>query len=361
MVSPSYGSFGDLHDKILSGELLEREDGLRLYESDDLFSLGALARFVKERLHGKKVFYAANLHINYTNICASNCAFCSFSRFPGDTGTYLLSPEEIGAKLQSVLKKWPLNEIHMVGGHHPEVGLDYYLKVLKMIRQISPALFIKAFAAPEIDFISKKEGISWRETLRRLQEAGLNSLPGGGAEIFSPGVRNKICPDKISGEEWLQIHETAHDLGLPTNATMLYGHIEKPEDRVDHVLRLRELQEKTHGFFAFVPLAYQNQGDKLNQKECGGILDLKVHAVSRLLLTNIPHLKIHWVGTGLKLAQAALSFGVDDFGGIHLEEKIFSEKGRENGGFESLEEFEFLIRQAGCEPCLANSAYGVVE
>jgi len=353
-----FGALSDIRDKVEAGERLAFDDGLRLYRSEDLAALGALAQKVRRRLNGNRVFYSVNLHINHTNICSGHCLFCAFSKKPGEAGGYALTPEEILQKAREAFAQWPVNEIHISGGHHAGLDLDYYLKMIRLLRKAYGTVYLKAFAAPEIDALAKRSGLSCREVLSALKREGLDGLPGGGGEIFASRVREQICADKIPAEEYLMIHRAAHELGLHTNATMLYGHIENDEDRVDHVIRLRALQDETRGFSSFVPLSFNPEnapGMKLGVP--GGILDLKVYAVSRLLLDNIPHLKAHWSTTGLKLAQVALSFGVDDLGGTNLGEKIMHEAG--SGAPTGLDprELERLITSAGYEPCLVDSAY----
>jgi len=291
-------------------------------------------------------------------ICSLRCLFCAFARRPGEDGGYAFTTEEIREKVKIAIEKWAINEVHIVGGHNPDLDLDYYLELLRFIRETSPKIYIKALTAPEIDDLAKRSGISYRELLIRLREAGLNGLPGGGAEIFSPEIRRKICKDKIGAEEWLEVHRVAHELGLQSNATMLYGHIESDRDRVDHVIRLRTLQDETRGFYSFIPLAYNAPNTPMQRLgETGGVLDLKVYAISRLLCDNIPHIKAHWVTTGLKLGQIALSFGVDDLGGTNLAEKIVHDAGSETPRELTREALERLITHAGYTPCLVDSAY----
>lgn len=398
------GPLSDLHDKIQSGERLSFEDGIRLYQSNDLATLGYLASIVRRRLNGSRVFYSINLHLNHTNVCTARCLFCAFARRPGEAGGYTFSLDEIQEKVRAAIEKWRINEVHIVGGHNPDLGLDYYVGMIEKIREIStlrhseslatgiagdkgeessagggPAsggqtlrafglqddngypLYIKALTAAEIMDIALREELTPREVLSALKSAGLDGMPGGGAEIFAERVRKKVCPDKVTAEEWLEIHRIAHDLGLRTNATMLYGHIETEEERVDHVLRLRELQDETRGFYSFIPLAYNAENTPMGKLgEPGGWTDLKVYAVSRLLLDNIPHLKSHWITTGLKLAQVALSFGVDDLGGTNINEKIIHDAGSDTPTDLGRDELERLIRTAGCEPCLVDSSYEFV-
>ncbi|MBI3316892.1 MAG: aminofutalosine synthase MqnE [Candidatus Omnitrophica bacterium] len=356
-----FSPFNDIHEKIEAGERLTFEDGLRLYRTHDLALLGSLAQRVRRKLNGERVFYSVNLHLNHTNVCVLRCLFCAFARRPGEEGGYAFSVEEIQDRVRQGIEKWNINEVHIVGGHNPELGLDYYIQMMKGIREVKDSIYIKALTAPEIDDIAKREAMSWRDVLVELKQAGLDGMPGGGAEIFAPKIRQKICKDKITAEEWLAIHEIAHELDLRTNATMLYGHIETDEDRVDHVLRLRELQDKTHGFYSFIPLAYNAENTPMGKLgEAGGFLDLKVYAVSRLLFDNIPHLKAHWITTGLKMGQVALSFGIDDLGGTNLNEKIVHDAGSETPVDLSARELERLIRDAGYEPCLVDSSYEYV-
>ena len=353
-----YGEFQDIYEKVEAGRRLGFEDGVRLYRTNDLAALGSLAQIVRRRLNGDKVFYSVNLHLNHTNICTLRCLFCAFARRPGEEGGYAYAIPEIRDRVRRAVERWDINEVHIVGGHNPDLGLDYYLEMMRAIREVNPAIYIKALTAPEIDDIAKRSGLSYRGVLIRLKEAGLDGMPGGGAEIFAPRTRRKICPEKITADEWLAIHELAHEIGLRTNATMLYGHIESDEDRVDHVLRLRAAQDRTRGFYSFIPLSYNAENTPMGKLgEAGGFLDLKVYAVSRLLFDNIPHLKAHWITTGLKMGQVALSFGIDDLGGTNLNEKIVHDAGSETPVDLSREELEDLIRSAGYEPCLVDSSY----
>jgi len=351
----------DLHDiaeKVNAGERLSFDDGVRLYRSSDLHAVGALAQTVRQKINGRSVYYSANLHLNHTNICSISCMFCSFSRKPGQEGGYAFSVDEMVGKVQRAVEKWNINEVHIVGGHHPDLFMDYYEELFRRIRKVGPHLYIKALTAPEIDDLAVRCKISHEEVLKRLIAAGLDGMPGGGAEIFAEKTRQKICREKITAAEWIAIHQKAHELGLRTNCTMLYGHIESDEDRVDHVLRLRDLQDKTNGFQSFILLSYQAENNRLAKLgEPGGILDLKALAVSRLLFDNVPHIKAHWTTTNLKFAQVALSFGCDDLGGLNLNEKIMHDAGSETPLDLSRNEMERLICDAGYEPCLVDSSY----
>lgn len=362
MFSPSdFGPLSDIYEKVVAGERLGFDDGVRLYKTNDLTALGAMAQSVRHRLNENRVFYSVNLHLNHTNVCTLRCLFCAFARRPGEEGGYTFSTDEIRGKVREAIVKWQINEVHIVGGHNPDLDIDYYLRMFRSIREVSESIYIKALTAPEIGDIAVRSGMSYREVLRAFQEGGLNGMPGGGAEIFAPETRRRICKDKISADVWLDIHRIAHELGLKTNATMLYGHIETDHDRVDHVLRLREVQDQTRGFYSFIPLSYNAENTPMGKLgEAGGFLDLKVYAVSRLLFDNIPHIKAHWITTGLKMGQVALSFGVDDLGGTNLNEKIVHDAGSETPVDLSREELEHTIREAGYEPCMVDSSYEFV-
>ena len=354
-------SLADIQEKVEAGERLSFEEGVRLYQTNDIATLGYLASMVRRRLNGNRVFYSVNLHLNHTNVCTARCLFCAFARRPGEAGGYTFSLDEIQARVREAIEKWNINEVHIVGGHNPELGIGYYIGMMKKIREVATEIYIKALTAAEIQDIALREGLTPREILTLLKDAGLDGLPGGGAEIFAERVRRKVCPDKVTADQWLDIHREAHELGLRTNCTMLYGHIETPEERVDHVLRLRALQDETHGFYSFIPLAYNAENTPMGKiGEPGGFTDLKVYAVSRLLFDNIPHLKGHWITNGLKMAQVALSFGVDDLGGTNLNEKIIHDAGSDTPTDLSEEDLLHLIRGAGYEPCLVDSSYEFV-
>ena len=348
----------DIEDKVEHGKRLTFEDGIRLFQSNDLPFLGFLANRVRQQLNGTKVYYSINLHLNHTNVCTAHCVFCAFARRPDESGGYTFTLDQIRTKVEEGLNRFGINEVHIVGGLNPELGLDFYLEMFRMIRELSPTLFIKALTAVEIDDLAQRTGFSWEEILRQLREAGLNGLPGGGAEIFNEPLRKKICADKTTSKDWVAIHRVAHKMGMPSNCTMLYGHIESIEDRVDHILRLRDLQDETHGFNSFIPLAF-NAENTLLQKfgEPGGYTDLKVYAISRLLFDNVPHIKVHWTTLDLKMAQVALSFGVDDVGGTNLNEKIMHDAGNETPVDLSEAALKSLIEEAGYEPVLVDSSY----
>ncbi len=400
-----------IEKKVLSGKRLSPEDAIALFESDDIFTIGRLAGHVALQKNGNRAYFIRNHHINPTNICVNRCKFCAFSRSKGEDGAYELTIKEIISKLkkqESRVKsqelrvksrknqgkqkhlthnsrlKTPYSEVHIVGGLHPDWGLDYYTDMLRQIKARFPYLRIKAFTAVEIDYLSRISGLSVRKTLETLRDAGLEMMPGGGAEILSGRVRNKICPEKINGRRWLKVMETAHRVGIKTNATMLYGHVENYKHRVDHMLKLRELQDKTGGFQAFIPLAFHpmntelgvsNKELRVKSKELSnkkatklithnsklnftsGIDDLKTIAIARLFLDNFPHIKAYWIMLGEKIAQLALMFGADDLDGTIVEERITHSAGALTGQAMTREELVNLIQKAGKVPVERDSFY----
>lgn len=355
-----FGPLQDIFQKVQNQERLTAGDGLELFRSTDILAIGRMAHQVRERMHGRRAFYAVNFHLNPTNICSTRCAFCAFSRDANASDAYTLTLDQVEETVRGALRRHPINEVHIVGGHNPSLGFEYYLEMTQRIRRLSKEIFIKAFSAPEIDFMAKRSGLSHGEVLRRLKEAGLNGMPGGGAEIFDPEVRAKICPEKISGAEWLEIHRVAHGTGITTNATMLYGHIENDEQRVAHLLKLRDLQDKTRGFGAFVPLSYNPKNSPLKGlRGTSGFLDLKMLSISRLLLDNIPHIKAHGSATDLKFVQVALSFGADDMGGTNLHEQVMREAGSRAPKRLSPGDLIRCIMDAGFEPCRVDSSYTI--
>ena len=313
-------------DKVYAGQRLSREDGLLLFEKADLSFVGALANHVREKLRGDNVYFNRNFHIEPTNVCVFTCNFCSYSR--------LYAHREEGWELSlddmlNIVKKYdgqPVTEVHIVGGVHPKMNLYFFADLLKAIKAHRPDLHIKAFTAVELDYMFRKAKLSNDEGVKVLKEAGLNSIPGGGAEIFDEEIREKICADKVDAEGWLAIHEAIHNAGMHSNATMLYGHVEKYEHRIDHMDRLRQLQDKTGGFNTFIPLKFRNgDNDMSNVPEVSLVEDLKMYAVARLYMDNFPHLKAYWPMLGRKNAQLTLSFGVDDIDGtIDDTTKIYS-------------------------------------
>ncbi len=355
----------DIGKKIENNGRLDFEDGVRLFKSPDILALGELASRAREKLHGKKTYYSRNLHVNYTNVCSARCSFCDFSRSAGEEEAYAFSVPEILKRVQQAFDQFEINEVHIVGGLNPELRFEYYIDLVRGIRNLSEGIFIKAFTACEIEFIAARAEKPVREVLSLLREAGLNGLPGGGAEILNDGIRQTIGARKASSEEWLNVHRMAHRMGLVSNCTMLYGHIETAENLVEHLLKLRALQDETGGFRALVPLPYtklaKNQSPvtshQLQNDSNFGYGDLKVFAVARLMLDNIPHIKAHSAAYGVKLAQVTLAFGADDFGGLNLNEKIFAESLGKNASSVSEKKLLFYITSGGYEPVLTDSSY----
>ncbi len=318
-------------EKILSSERLSFDEGVALFEKASLPYVGALANYVREKLHGDKTYFNRNFHIEPTNVCVFSCNFCSYSRlYAHREEGWELSKEQMMQIIQKYDGK-PVTEVHIVGGVHPKMNLYFFEDLLRSIRAYRPGLHIKGFTAVELDYMFRKAKLSVEDGLRLLHQAGLDSLPGGGAEIFHPDIREQICADKVDVDGWLLIHKTAHQLGMHTNATMLFGHIEKYEHRVDHMERLRKLQDETHGFNTFIPLKFRNKdNDMSNVPESSLIEDMKTYAIARLYLDNFPHLKAYWPMLGRQNAQLSLSFGVDDLDGtIDDTTKIYSMAGSE--------------------------------
>jgi aminodeoxyfutalosine synthase len=350
-------------DKVLAGRRLAPEEGLALFCCPDHVAVGALAHHARTRRHGQQAFYVVNRHVNYTNHCVNACRFCAFRREPGEPGHFTLTHEEIIGKLCNDPPDGLVpDELHIVGGCHPELRLAWFEELLRKLRGLRPMTAIKAFTCVEIAHFAALEGISTLETLRRLQRAGLAMMPGGGAEIFAPKVRERLCPHKIDAEAWLRVAGEAHSLGIPTNATMLFGHVESVEDRIDHLCRLREQQDRSGGFTCFVPLAFQTEHSalKLPDERSGpqrGLDQLRLIAVSRLMLDNIPHLKAYWVMLGIKQAQTALHWGADDLDGTIVEEKIGHMAGADSAQALSVVELESMIRLSGFEPVRRNAGF----
>lgn len=353
-------ALGPIYEKVLAQERLTREDGLTLYRTPDLLGVGYLADLVRRRLHGNKAYYIYNQHINYSNICVNGCRFCAFGKKAGEPGAYEMTLEDILAKVRERLHE-PITEIHIVGGLHPELPFSYYLEMLRGIKALRPAVHLQAFTAVEIAHLADLAGMSVADTLQALKEAGLGSLPGGGAEVFSPRIRRELCPKKLSPEGWLEVCKTAHRLGLRTNATMLYGHLETLEERVEHLLRLREAQDETGGFLTFIPLAFHPRNTGLEHlRETTGFDDLKNLAVARLLLDNFPHIKAFWVMIGPKMAQLSLAFGADDIDGTVMEERITHMAGAQTPQGLTRAQLLQMIREAGCEPVERDTLYNVI-
>ena len=351
----------EIRAKVEAGEPLSGKDGVALFREPDLLALGQLANFVRERLHGDVTYYNRNLHLNSTNVCEADCLFCSFARLKeGMPEAYTMSVEKALEWIAGRYQKG-MTEIHIVNGLNPGLTFEYYVDLLRAIRSSYPELHIKAFTAVEIHYFAEKYSMSYSEVLTTLMEAGLGSLPGGGAEIFAPRVRKKICRDKVDADGWLEVHRTAHNLGLYSNCTMLYGTVETIEERVDHLLRLRGVQEETGGFQAFIPLAFHPENNRLGPIGApSGVDDLRTIAVSRLMLHNIPHIKAYWVMLGIKTAQLAQRFGSSDLDGTVTEEKIYHMAGSQSPNALSVEGLRKLIQEVGRRPVERTTTYDLV-
>jgi aminodeoxyfutalosine synthase len=346
--------------RVAAGERLSGADARDVLVSSDLIAIGALADHVRRRAAGDDVYFIANRHINHTNVCRNRCLFCAFSHDDGDADAFTLSVDEVLDKARETLTGG-ITEIHIVGGEHPDLPFDYYLEMMRGLKELAPDVHIQAFTASEVAHLARVSGLGVRETLAQLKDAGLGSLPGGGAEVFSGRVRDLICERKISGAEWLDVMRAAHAVGLKSNATMLYGHVETPDELVDHMLRLRELQDETGGFNAFIPLSFQPANTGLSELPGPtGFDDLKMLAVGRLVLDNFRHIKAFWINVGLKLAQVSLSFGVNDLDGTVVEEKISHAAGVDTGQELTRAELVRVIRGAGRVPVERDTLYNVV-
>jgi aminodeoxyfutalosine synthase len=351
----------DIAEKLDAGARLDPDDGVRLFETPDLLAVGWLANREREKRHGARVYYNFNIRLEATNVCVASCLFCSFARLkPGDPGAYTMSLEEAWDKLRRRGHQ-ALTEVHVVNGLHPDLPFSYYTDLLRGFKAIRPDIHLKCFTAVEIAFFADLYGKTDEQVLRELMAAGLDSLPGGGAEIFAERVRRKIAHDKCGTERYLAIHRTAHRLGMRSNVTMLYGHIETSVERVDHMLRARSLQDETEGFQAFIPLAFHPDNNQMRKLPAPTAADtLRVHAVARLMLDNIPHIKAFWIATGVEVAQTALWFGADDLDGTVQEEKIYHMAGSRTPESMSTREIERLIETAGREPLERDTLYNVI-
>jgi aminodeoxyfutalosine synthase len=348
--------------KIERGERLSFEDGLALFRHPDVVAVGQLANRVRERLHGDRTYFNRNLRIEVTNVCVASCLFCSFAKLEeGMPGAHTMSLEEAWKELDD-RRGDPPSEIHIVNGLHPTLPFQYYEDLLSGFKRRAPGVHLKCFTAVEIHFFAQLYGMGLRDVLERLRAAGLDSLPGGGAEIFHPDVRSRIARGKATGDEWLEVHRVAHALGMHSNATMLYGHIETFEHRVDHLLRLRELQDRTGGFLAFIPLAFHPGANGMKSLPAPTAVDsLRTVAVARLLLDNVPHIKAYWVSMTPEVAQMALRFGADDLDGTVVHETIYHSAGSRSPGAMSPGELVRLVREAGRVPVERDTLYNVVK
>ena len=344
-----------------AGRRLDEADALALLQCDDILALGALADFARRRAVGDDVYFICNRHINHTNVCQNRCLFCAFSCDDGDVEAYTLSVDEVLDKARDSLTAG-VTEIHIVGGEHPSLPYEYYLDMMRRLRDLAPGVHIQAFTASEVAHLASISGKDVPTVLGELKEAGLGSLPGGGAEVFSGRVRDLVCPKKISGETWLNVMREAHRVGLRSNATMLYGHVEEPAELADHLVRLRALQDETGGFDSFIPLSFHPANTALSELPGPtGFDDLKMLAVGRLVLDNFRHVKAFWINIGLKLAQVSLAFGVDDLDGTVVEEKISHSAGAATDQAIPRDELVRVIRSAGRTPVERDTLYNVVR
>jgi aminodeoxyfutalosine synthase len=348
-------------DKVLAGERLTTEDGIALYRSPDLLAVGWLANHIREKRHGNVTFYNVNRHINPTNVCVAHCKLCAFGRDPSAPGAYTFALEEIYQRAEQGVREGA-TEFHIVGGLHPDLSFDYFLELIRGLKQRFASVHLKAFTMVEVGYFARIAKLSVRDTLVKMKEAGVDSLPGGGAEIFHPRVRKIICDHKVSGQMWLSIARQAHEIGLRSNATMLYGHVETEEERVDHLVKLRELQDQTRGFVTFIPLAFHPDNTGLSHiPKPTGYADLRNIAVARLLLDNFDHIKAYWIMLTPSIAQIALRFGANDLDGTVVEEKIYHDAGAKTSEFTSRAELERLIRAAGRVPVERDTLYRPVD
>ena len=351
-------------EKVKLSQRISDEEGIMLFERADLAFVGTLANFIRERMHGDITYFNRNFHIEPTNVCVFSCKFCSYSMlYANKEEGWELSIDQMVDIVKSYDGK-PITEVHIVGGVHPKMNMTYFIELIQKIRAHRPDLHIKAFTAVELDYMFRKAKLSVEEGLQQLREAGLQSLPGGGAEIFHPEVREKIAGDKVTGEGWLKIHEAAHNLGMHSNATMLYGHVEKFEHRIDHMSKLRDLQDKTKGFNTFIPLKFRNANNDMSYITESTITeDMRLYAIARIYLDNFPHLKAYWPMLGRQNAQLTLSFGVNDLDGtIDDSTKIYSMAGsEEQAPTMSTEELVALIKQSKRKPIERDTLYNVIN
>lgn len=351
-------------DRAIAGEELSYKNGLELMNYDNQHILAAVADNTRKKLVGDTVTFAASYYMNYTNVCAASCQMCAFYRKEGADDAYTLTPQEIEQRV-SIAEQMGATEVHIVGGFHPTLPLEYYEDMMRVIKKNHPQLNIKALTAAEIYFLSKLTKNSTKEILSRLKSAGLDSMPGGGAELFHPEIRDKIVRGKCTGQQWLDVIEEAHNMGIQSNVTMLYGHIEKPEHIVDHLIKIRELQKKTNGFITLIPLKFSLDNTELEQQhlvnnECSSLYDLKIIALSRLMLANIVNnISVYWVAYGKKLAQVALSNGGSDLVGTAFSEEIYRAAGKPTAS--SVEELSTMVKEIGRSPAQRNTHFGILK
>lgn len=357
--------FNDIIIKVKNNERLNFDEGVRLLKSNDLFTIGQLADYVRQQKNGDYVSFIINTHLNYTNVCYLGCKLCAFGLKPDDPDSYTLSLQEIENKVKSLTSKG-FKEIHIVGGVNPKLPFDYYENMIKIIREHNPDIHIQAFTAVELDYIAKIANIPIEKAIVRLKEAGLGSILGGGAEIFDPDIRKIISGHKTNADRWFEIHQTVHNLGMKSNASIIYGHIEQPEHIIDHLIKLRDLQDKTNGFNAFFGFAFHPDNTELAKEyrlsgETTGMYDLKMLAVARLMLDNFPHIRAFWMAIGQKLAQVSLNFGVDDLDGTVMEERIFHAAGSDSLQMVPKDSFINMIKEAGRIPVERDTLYNTIK
>ncbi len=346
-----------IYAKVEQGSRLSREDGICIYQSPDLLGVGVIANAVRHARHGNTAYYVYNQHLNYTNICKNRCRFCAYAKDRQESGAYAWSMAEIARRLTDRIDE-PVDELHIVGGLNESLGFEYYIDLLKTVKQIRPHAAIKAFTCVEIDYLSRISGLGVDETIAQLKAAGLDMMPGGGAEILNTRIHDTLFPKKIDHTRWIEIVKAVHKAGITTNATMLYGHIETIEERVDHLITLREIQDETHGFSAFVPLAFHSKNTRLSDlPPTTAVDDLRSVAAARLMLDNFDHIKAYWVMIGEPLSQVALSFGADDLDGTIIEERITHTAGASSAKGLTREQMEAMIRKAGFTPVQRDSFY----
>jgi len=351
----------EVQAKVLAGERLDKSDGRVLFETPDLIGVGQLADFVRKKRHKNNAYYIYNQHLNYTNVCRNKCRFCAFARDEHQEGSFTLSLEQIEANLLERLNE-PIRELHIVGGLNPDLDFAYFIDLLRLVKRIRPEATIKAFTPVEIDYLQRITGYAIAEVITQLKSAGLAMMPGGGAEVMSSRIHAALFPEKIGADRWLEIMEAVHQAGISSNATMLYGHIETTAEKVAHLLQIRELQDRTGGFSAFIPLAFHSQNTQLDDLPATTAFDdLKTIAAARLLLDNFDHIKAYWVMIGEPLAQVALSFGADDLDGTIIEEKITHMAGARSAKGLSRQAMRALIRAAGFRPVERDSFYNPIN
>ncbi len=351
----------DVYGKMISNQRLNQKDGVQLLQTNNVLGLGYLANERKRAMTGDQVFFNNNAHINYSNVCKVRCGLCAFGKDPGDKGSYTMSIEEVVAKAGQFADQG-VTELHIVGGIHPDLPFSYYLDMITKIKERAPQVSLKAFTAAEYDFFAQMENVPVIEILKTFKTAGLSFITGGGAENFSPRVREIICPGKLSGKRWLEIHRIAHQLGIPTNANVLYGLLETDEELIDHLLALRDLQDETKGFYALIPTAFHPKNTKFEDvSPASALRTLKVIAVARLILDNFKYIKAYWISTSPQVAQMALAFGANDLDGVVREEKIYHTAGATTPQMQSEQQLIRLIHEAGLEAVERDTYYHVIR